>query len=161
MNASYRVVALAVLLIATFGLCVGYATADHWEITSGADVATNPAAHDGEEAFVFAEVIAVDDQTASMTVQVDSSEVEVNSGDPASLEAVEPGSDIQVYGTLDGGSTAITAEEVVIDYRNDGDRAYVYGTSVLGGLLAAGYFRHHWTIDLRRLGFSPRGERDG
>ncbi|RQG99742.1 hypothetical protein [Natrarchaeobius oligotrophus] len=161
MNDRYRLLGLCLFLLATVGLCVGYASADLWSTPSSADVAGDPAGHDGERAFVFGEVESIDADEGTVAVRVDSATIAVTDVDRAVLSQLEPGGSLQVVGTVQDGGVTLAATNTVVDYRGPGDRLFVYGTSILGGLLAAGAFLRHWRINARRLRFEPRdrGER--
>ena len=161
MNRIYRLGAVCLLLCAAVGLCVLYAEADRYASPGVEEIVADPAAYDGQEVFVFGDVVAVDAAGQSVTmVAGDDPEREfaVESVSGSTIDAVGPGSAIQVDGVLAEGSTVVRAETVVVDYRNGADFRYVYGSSLLGGLLAAGGFLWYWRID-PRLGFVPRGDR--
>lgn len=162
MKRIYRLGAVCLLLSAAVGLCVLYAEADRYASPSAEEITADPGAYDGQEVFLFGDVVAVDAASRTMTVVAgDDPElaVAVESVSASTLDAVEPGSAIQVSGVLTEESTVIVADGVVVDYRNGADRRYVYGTSLLGGLLAAGGFLWYWQVDPRQLGFVPRGDR--
>ena len=161
MNRIYRLAAVCLLLCAAVGLCVLYAEADRYASPGVEEIVADPAAYDGQEVFVFGDVVAVDAASHPVTlVAGDDPEREfaVESVSGSTIDAVGPGSAIQVDGVLAEGSTVVRAETVVVDYRNGADFRYVYGSSLLGGLLAAGGFLWYWRID-PRLGFVPRGDR--
>ena len=162
MNRVYRLGAVCLLLCAAVGLCMLYAEADRLASPDVEEIAADPGAYNGQEVFLFGDVIAVDAASRTVTmVAGDDPELELTVGSvPAStIAAVEPGSAVQVSGVLAKGSTVVVANGVVVDYRNRADRLYVYGSSLLGGLLAAGGFLWYWRIDPRQLRFVPRGDR--
>jgi threonine synthase len=127
-------------------------------------LANDPDGWDGQHVLLFGEV---DRQTADgfiMTVEDDSGtvirRVHVNGVDAD----VASGSVVQVYGQLSDGGTVQTADSVVVVTAGSGDHRYKLLTSLLGGLLAAGWFLRQWRIDLRALRFVSReqsGESDG
>lgn len=156
MNDRTRVGLLFVLIVLGIGLCVGYATADRWDQPSQSEIADDHSAHEGETLLLFGEVASVDADAGTVTLLLLDLEVTVTGVDPAVLERLEPGAEIQVAGTFTDDGSTVVAEETVIDVAGTGDRFYVYGTSILGGLLAAGAFLRHWRIDVRRLRFVAR-----
>lgn len=155
MKPRYRALCIAILLVVTAGLCVQYAVADLWDYPGSSDVVERPDAHEGESVFLFATVQEIDGER--VTVEWDDHDIDIASVEPETRAGLEPGASIQVDGTVTGPST-VEPDEIVIDYRDVRDLAYVLGTSLLGGLLAAGYFLRHWRLDWRRLRFQPRGE---
>jgi hypothetical protein len=161
MTKPYRGLAIVLLLLLVGGLCVQYAATDHWSYPSAEEIASDPQTHDSDTVFLFGEVESVDvDRGTIILVTGDDPEVRftVEDAPPSGTDGLEAGASIQVYGTLHDDANVIVAEEIVVDYRHARDRLYVYVTSILGGLLAAGYFLRHWRIDLRGLRFTPRGE---
>ena len=155
-----RVLVVALLLLATGGLCVQYATTDHWPYPSTAEISSSPGAHDGERVFFFVTVQSVDRDDREMVVTTASDPTLRFTVTGVPVETLDrvgaDGNAVQVSGTLREGASAIAVDEVVVDYRDTADRQYVYVTSLLGGLLAAGYALWHWTVDLRRLRLTPR-----
>jgi hypothetical protein len=112
--------------------------------------------------FLFGRVQAADGTSEQLVVRSGTeTEIELIVRDvPATVtERVEAGSSVQIYGTLREGSSAVVAEAVVVDFGDGTDRLYAYGTSILGGILAALYFLRYWYVDLRRLRLTPRGDR--
>jgi len=161
MNRSYRLAAVCLLLSAAVGLCVLYAEADRYASPDVEEITAEPGAYDGQQVFFFGRVVSVD--AASRTVVMVAGEdpereFAVESVPGPTIDAVESGSAIQVDGVLAEGSTVVRADAVVVDYRNGADFRYVYGTSLLGGLLAAGGFLWYWRVDPRG-GFVSRGGR--
>jgi len=159
---NYRVLGLGVLLLLLTGVCVQYAAADHWSYPSTDDIASEPEAHDGETVLLFGVVRAVDETSAEIVVFAGTDpKLELTVVDaPATVTGnVEVGGSVQIYGTLREGSSVVVADGVVVDFRHAIDRFYAYGTSILGGILAALYFLRHWRVDVRTLRFRPRGDR--
>jgi len=161
MNRIHRLAAVCLLLSAAVGLCVLYAEADRYASPNVEEITAEPGAYDGQQVFFFGRVVSVD--AASRTVVMVAGEdpereFAVESVPGPTIDAVESGSAIQVDGVLAEGSTVVRADTVVVDYRNGADFRYVYGTSLLGGLLAAGGFLWYWRVDPRG-GFVPRGDR--
>ena len=162
MNRIYRLGAVCLLLCAAVGLCVLYAEADRYASPDVEEIAADPGVYDGQEVLLFGDVVAVDATSRTMTIvggEDPELAVAVESVSASTIDAVKPGGAVQVSGVLAGESTVVVADGVVVDYRNGADFRYVYGTSLLGGLLAAGGFLWYWRIDPRRLGFVPRGDR--
>lgn len=162
MDTTYRFLGIAVLLLATGGLCVQYAATDHWSYPSPGDISADPEAYTGEQVLLFGDVESIDHTNEEIVMGVGgrstSLELIVEDVTPEIILDLESGGEIQVYGTLQEDASVIVADEVVVDYRHDGDRRYVLGTSILGGLLATGYFLWYWRINLRRFQFEPRGD---
>lgn len=161
MNRRYRALGIVLLLAATVGLCVLYAGAELWAQPSNDAVVESPTDVDGQQALLFGEVLSTDhdQQTAVIEIQeIPQVTVTVTNIRPEQLDQIETGASIQVFGTLEDDSSIIVADNIVIDYRGPADRLYVYATSILGGLLAAGYFLRYWRIEWRQLRFTPRGE---
>jgi hypothetical protein len=158
---NYRVLGIGVLLLLLTGVCVQYAATDHWSYPGTEDIASDPEASDGEVVFLFGRVQAADGTSEQLVVRSGTeTEIELIVRDvPATVtERVEVGSSVQIYGTLREGSSAVVAEAVVVDFGDGTDRLYAYGTSILGGILAALYFLRYWRVDLRTLRFRPRGD---
>jgi len=163
METKHRIVVCCLLLVATAGLCVGYERANTSGYPTPEEITADPAAYDGQRVLLFGRVQSVDaartefrftagnDPTLDLTVQQVPPSVADTVGVDRSL--------VQVYGVLGAESTVLVADEIVVDHTDSGDALYVYLTSVLGGLFAAGLFLWHWRVDLRSLGFSPRGDR--
>jgi hypothetical protein len=158
MDRRYRVVGIALLLAGTAGVCVWYGATDRWAYPSPADIAADPAAYDGEEVLLFAEVTALDRSAGRLSVRAGPREFVVRGLDTGTLEGIERVAALQVHGRLGERSTVLVADRVVVDYRNGTDRAYVYAMSVLGGMLAAARFLRTWGVDPRRGRFFARGE---
>jgi hypothetical protein len=175
MKKRYRLLAIAVLVVLGIGANVQFGSTQCRSYPEPADIMTDPAGTAGEKAFLFVEVERIDEQAGEMTVLLeekavtavgfggvttvvtDRHELTVQSVDPAVLQSVEPGSSIQVYGTLRAASTVLVAENTVIDYRDGGDWSYTFGASILGAILAAGYFLYYWRPSWRSLCFEKRG----
>lgn len=162
MKRIYRFAAICLLLSAAVGLCVLYAEADRGAAPDVEAIATEPGAYDGQQVLLFGEVVSVDAASRS-AVMVAGDDPErgfsVESMSASTIDSIEAGSAIQVSGVLAEESTVLIADGVVVDYRNRADRLYVYGASLVGGLLAAGGFLWYWRVDPRKLGFVPRGDR--
>lgn len=155
-----RLALVGLLLVVGVGLCVAYAGADLWAYPTPDDVATDPAAADGQQVLVFGEVQSVDGETVVVTWgSAPEVQLTIKGVPPDVSERLQPTAAIQVYGQLSDDSTVLVADEVVVDYYDMGDRIYTYGTSILGGLVAAGVFLWYWRPNWRNLQFEPRGGR--
>ena len=160
MKSTRRVAVVGLLLIVGVGLCVAYAGADLWAYPSSNDVAADPGGHDGQQVLAFVEVQSVDGDRVVVVWGSDPElELTVEGVSGELWERLQLGAAIQVYGQLDDQSTVLVADEVVVDYHGTTDRLYTYGTSILGGLIAAGVFLWYWRINWRKLQFEPRGDR--
>jgi len=158
MNTTRRVAVVGFLVVVGVGLCVAYAGADLWAYPSSDDVATDPAGHDGQQLFAFVEVQSADGE--QVVVRWGSLQELTVEGVPSETsEQLQSGAQIQVYGHLRDDSTVLVADEVVVDIHGTADQRYVYGTSIFGGVIAAGVFLWYWQINWRKLQFEPRGGR--
>ncbi|MEY7850683.1 hypothetical protein AB7C87_15955 [Natrarchaeobius sp. A-rgal3] len=158
MDTRHRLLGILVLLVVTGGFCVQFAMADVWT-PSQSDLADDPPAYDGERVIMFGTVQTIDQERDAVVVSDGTLEVRVTDVDPETVSGLEPGGEIQVAGTFQADPSTITADEVVVDIEGSSDRRYVYGTSILGGLLAVAAFLRTWRIDVRGFRFVSRGER--
>jgi hypothetical protein len=175
MERRVRILAVFLLCVSSLGVGIQYESTTFRSYPERADIVTDPVGSDGEQVLLFASVVSVNEQAGELTVSLaekevtgvglngivavtETHEITVLSVDPEVLAAVEPGASVQVYGTLGEESTVLTAENTVVDYDGSNDWRYVSGTSLLGALLAVGYFLRHWTVDWRQMCFQQRGE---
>jgi len=162
MDAKRRGFLVGVLLLLIGGLCVQFATADHWSYPTVDALDTNPDTHDGEQVLLFATVQAVDRGSTELVVTPDADErieFTVTNVPPGVLDAVDAdGATVQVYGTFEAPGR-VAADRIVVDVRHTDDRRYVYATSVVGGLLAVAHFLRHWRVDVRTLRLRSRRDR--
>lgn len=154
-----RLVVVGVLLVLTAGVCVQYAQAELWTYPNSDGILNVPEVHDNTAIFEFAVVQEVDSASEEIIVNIAPHRVDVRAIDPAVVDRLEPGSEIQIYGTLREESQLVVADTLVVDVQGTADRLYVYGTSLLGALIAAAGVLKHWRFDWRRLRFEPRGDR--
>ncbi|QLK26830.1 DNA-binding protein [Natrinema zhouii] len=158
MRTASRIVIVAALLLVLGGLCVHYGATydDNWPHPTGDQLqerGTEPFV--GERVLLFGEVRAIDGDTISIHVTDDNDAV------AAELEVydihtrVEPGGVVQVYGVLES-ETVLRADRTVVVNRGPNAAAFKLGASVVGLLLAVGYFLRHWRIEIRELTFRPR-----
>ena len=92
----------------------------------------------------------VDQQDGSVVIQIQSLKLELSSPPPSS---VGTGDLIQVYGEFRPNHRMEVHEYHV---QSPSDRRYMYGISIVGGLLAAGAFLRRWRVDFDRVWFVPR-----
>lgn len=165
MRRAARVAVAAVCLAALLGLCAHYGAAydENWPHPTGDQLRDDYATDAGERVLLFGEVRSVDREADTAVIRVTddaddvAAEIEIR-GVPDGLES---GGVVQVYGVLEADETertdgTMTPDRTVVVNRDSGARLYKLGTSVVGGLLAVGYFLRHWTLDPRALAFEPR-----
>lgn len=176
MEVTHRLLGIAVLIVLLVGLNFAVAAVDYRPYPNQDAIISEPAAHDDEQVFIFNEVETVSEADSQAVVLRKNNPVvdigldgvtrevtyhkEVNvdlSGATVSGEIV-PSAYIQVYGQLRDESSVIDADRVVVDYQDSADYTYMYGTSILGLLVAVAYFFKHWRIDFQAGRFEPRGE---
>lgn len=166
MRTRYRLAVIVIAGLLTFGLGVHHgATFDtNWPHPTGDQLAEDIDGWDGEDVLLIGEVTTVLPEEEAVVIEIDDShdevvtEVEV---DGVTAE-VEEGGVIQVYGELDEAAYELSADAVVVVNREPSDERYKLGMSVLGVLVAIGFFLRHWRIEWRSLSFvDRRGEIDG
>ncbi len=140
MQRAIRVIYVLSLLGLDLSLCVSFAAADLWDTPCESSVAADPAAHHGKRVFMFVEVVASDSADDHLIVEAPGHRMVITEVAVDEYEMLEPGAEIQVAGPVAAASDELVADDIVIDIRNDRDRWYLYGVSVLGVLLAAGDF---------------------
>ena len=176
MHPTHRLLGIAVLIALLLGLNFVVAAVDYRPYPNQDAIISEPAAYDGEQVFVFKDVetvsttdsqavvlreiepvvdIGLDGVTRAVTYR---EAVTVDLSDATVSGEIAPGAYIQIYGQLRDESSVIDADRVVVDYQNSADYTYMYGTSILGLLVAVVYFFSHWRIDLQAGSFEPRGE---
>ena len=161
MRHAARLAVAVVCLTALFGLCVHYgATYDrNWPHPTGDQLRDDYDAYAGERVLLFGEVQSVDREAGTAVIHVTDSadavaaELEIR-GVP---DDVGPGGTVQVYGVLEADRT-MTPDRTVVVNRDGSATRYKLGVSVVGGLLAVGYFLRHWRLDLRTRAFEPRSD---
>ena len=162
MERSDGLVFIGLFALLTVGICIHFgATYDqNWPHPTGDQLGADTDGWDGEQVLLFGEV---QEQTADgfvMTVEDDSETVVRTVTVQGTDAAVEAGGVVQVYGRLSERGTRQQAESVVVVNETPGDSQYKLGTSLLGGLLAAGVFLRYWRIDWRALRFVAREQAD-
>jgi hypothetical protein len=160
MRLARRVAIVAVLLVVLGGLCVHYGATydDNWPHPTGDQIQEQGLeAFTGDRVLLFGEVRAVDADAETITIRV----VDDNDEVAAELEVrgvndnVAPGGVVQVYGVLESGAV-MDADRTVVVNRDPSATTYKLVTSVIGLLLAVGYFLRQWRFDIQRLAFEPR-----
>ncbi|SDJ56148.1 single stranded DNA-binding domain-containing protein [Natronorubrum texcoconense] len=152
-----RIVVSTLLLAALFGLCVHYGGAydDNWPHPTGDQLGAEYDAYAGERVLLIGSVQSVDGETIVIHVTDSADEVAAELEIDGVDEPVAPGGTVQVYGVLESDRT-MTADETVVVDRDANAYGYKLGTSIVGVLLAIGYFGRHWTVNPRTLAVEPR-----
>ena len=176
MQVTHRALGIAVLVVLLIGLNFAVAAVDYRSYPDKEAIHSDPAGFDGEQVFIFKKVETVNRPSSQVVVlrkedrvvdigsdgitkQFDyREEVIVDISDTTVSSTIGEDSQIQVYGQLRDESSVIDADRVVVDYQDSADYTYMYGTSILGLLVAVVYFFSHWRINLRAGCFEPRGE---
>ena len=165
MHRRRRFVVILVLVACTLGLCVHYGASydRNWPHPTGDQLAEDPDGWDGETVLLFGEVQEQTPDGLVMTVEDNSGAIVRTVTVRGTAVDVAPGGVVQVYGPLSERGSVQTAESVVVVNESPDDNSYKLLTSLLGGLLAAGFFLRYWQIDVRGLRFVSRdsGETDG
>ena len=165
MRRAARVAVAAVCLAVLLGLCVHYGAAydEGWPHPTGDQLRDEYDAYAGDRVLLFSEVQSVDREadTAVIHVTDDADEVAAAIEIRGVTDGVGPGGTVQVYGVLEAHETdrtdgTMTPDRTVVVNRDSSATLYKLGTSVVGGLLAVGYFLRHWTLDPRTLAFESR-----
>ncbi len=153
--------ACGLLLLGTVGLCVHYGTVyeDRWPHPTAEEFDEDFESYSGSEALVFGEVQSVDGERAVIHVLDRNDEVVAELTVHGFRGNVSPGGLIQVYGTLHADRTMDASRTVVVT-PDSTSQYYKLGISLVGAMLALGYFFSHWRIGVRRLAIIPREEGD-
>ena len=176
MQVTHRLLGIAFLIVLLVGLNFTVAAVDYRPYPNQDAIISEPTAHDNEQVFIFKKVETVSETNSQVVVLRETDpvvdigldgvtrevtyrkEVTVDLSGVMVSDEIVPGAQIQVYGQLRDESSVIDADRVVVDYQNSADYTYMYGTSILGLLVAVVYFFSHWRIDLQAGSFEPRGE---
>lgn len=159
MRLAIRLAVAAVCLGALVGLGVHYGATDdeNWPHPTGDQLRDDYDAFVGDRVLLFGEVRTVDGETNTVVVHVTDSadavaaELTIRGVD----EPVAPGGTVQIVGVLEADRT-MTADRTVVVNRDANGVYYKLGTSVVGVLVAVGFFLRHWRPAVRRAGFEPR-----
>jgi hypothetical protein len=159
MRTGLRVAVGLLLLVGVFGLCIHYgATYDtNWPHPTGEQLATDYDEYVDDRVLLIGEVQSTDpvDETLTIEITDDADEVAAEIEIHDTTAAVEPGGTVQAYGRLHSDETMTTSEIVVVNHGLT-ESQYKLAVSVVGILLAIGYFLTHWQLDLQQLTFSRR-----
>jgi hypothetical protein len=159
MRTGLRVAVGILLLVGVFGLCIHYgATYDtNWPHPTGEQLDTDYEEYVDERILLIGEVHSTDpvDETLTIEITDDADEVAAEIEIHDTTAAVEPGGTVQAYGTLHGDETMTTSEIVVVNH-GPTESQYKLAVSVVGILLAIGYFLTQWQLNLQQLTFNQR-----
>lgn len=174
MRVKQRWLGIIILIILLFGLNFAVAAVDYGPYPEEEDIISDPAAYEGQQVFIFTDVKSVNQSISQLVILREDNpvvdvgldgvtrrveyrqEVVVNITDTPTAGRISEGSYIQIYGQLRDDSTTIDATRVVVDYQNTADYRYMYGSSILGGIISVVYFFKNWQINLRNGSFEPR-----
>ncbi len=153
--------ACGLLLLGAVGLCVHYGTVydDRWPHPTAEELDEDFESYGGSEVLVFGEVQSVDGDNAVIHVLDRDDDVVAELTVHGFRGDVSPGGFVQVYGTLHADRTMDASRTVVVT-PDSTSRYYKLGISLVGAMLAIGYFFRHWRIDVGRLAIVPREEGD-
>ncbi|WP_440771731.1 DNA-binding protein [Natronorubrum sp. DTA28] len=157
MRLAARLVVVALLFAALLGLCVHYGGTydDNWPHPTGDQLGEEYDAYAGERVLLFGSVQSVDGETIVIHVTDSADEVAAELEIDGVDNSVASGGTVQVYGVLESDRT-MTADETVVVDRDANAFDYKLGTSIVGVLLAIGYFARHWTVNPRTFAVEPR-----
>jgi len=152
-----RAVIVLVCLCGTMGLVVNYDTnaTAHDRSPSPSEVEADYGAHVGQEVLFWGQVQSVSTDTARAEIDVVTANGTLELTVTGFRATVQPGGNVQVYGTLQPAQT-IAADDVVVVNPAGSSRLYKYGVSLVGALLVLVQFFRHWRIDRDRLAFEGR-----
>lgn len=160
MERRVRLLIAAVLLAVILGLCVHYGATyeEGWPYPTGEQLATDYASHVGERALVFGEVRSVTEEEVVVRVLHSpgalTTDLVVEGKEVEALAATEPGSAVQVYGTLEP-DRRMVAEEIVIE-RDPGETLYATTASLVGIAVAVGSVARRWRVNVREFRIEAR-----
>lgn len=146
-----------VCLCGTAGLIVDYDTnaPTHDRSPSPSEVRADYEAHIGQQVLFWGQVQSVSSATAMAEIDVLTANGTMELTVTGFRATVQPGGNVQVYGTLRSAQT-ITAEKVVVVNRAGSSRLYKYGVSLVGAILVLRQFFSYWRIDRERIAFEAR-----
>lgn len=154
-----RLLAIAICLVALFGLFVGYGTLSYDPVLNDYPdenhVAPNPDAYIGDRVGLGGTVVATDPVTieaghpdGTTFVLEDADAVLQNADDP-----LEKGNAVTAFGTLETASILETERTIT---RETWEMQYLYVVSFLGGCWVVGRFVRGRRLDRERFAFVPR-----
>ena len=149
------------LLFGVVGLGIHYGTTydAKWPHPTGDQLAADYDAYVDDEVLLIGEVTATTPAKETLTIEItdDADEVAatITVHNTTKPSAVKPGGTIQAYGTLQADKT-MTPTSVAVVNRDPAEAQYKLAVSVVGILLAIGYFLSHWRPNVRRLTFEQR-----
>lgn len=159
MRTGLRVAVGILLLVGVIGLGIHYgSTYDaKWPHPTGDQLAADYDTYADKEVLLIGEVTAVSPADETLTIEItdDADEVAAAITVHDTTAPAKPGGTIQAYGTLHADKT-MTPTSVAVVNRDSGDAQYKLAVSVVGILVAVGYFLTHWRPNFGRLTFEPR-----
>jgi len=159
MQTGLRVAVGILLLFGVVGLGIHYgATYDaKWPHPTGDQLGIDYDTYVNERVLLIGEVTTTSpvDETVTIEVTDDADEVVAEITVHSTTAPVKPGGTIQAYGTLHADKT-MTPTSVAVVNRDSTDAQYKLAASVVGILVAVGYFLSHWRFTHRRLTFEQR-----
>lgn len=159
MRTGLRVAVGIILLFGIFGLGIHYGSTydSNWPHPTGDQLATDYDSFVNERVLLIGEVTSTDPAHETIVVEItdsaDDVAAEITVQDASG--SVEPGGTVQVYGILTVDRTMTDSETVVVN-RDATDSQYKLAVSIVGILLAVGYFFRYWRLDIRGLAFEQR-----
>ncbi|MFB6179729.1 MAG: hypothetical protein ABEI77_08405 [Halorientalis sp.] len=157
MRLSVRLVGIVVLGLLLFGVCSHVAAVydSHWSYPTANDLATEYNSHVGEQVFLFGRVQQTNRSNGTMEIRVQADDGSFPLTVSGTDATVEPGGDVQVYGTIRE-DRRVSAEQIVVVNQRQASRLYKYAVSLVGaGLVVVAFFRQ-WQVDRDELGFEVR-----
>lgn len=136
-------------LVGLAGLCIHHdmTEEDRWPYPTNEDLDEEYGAHVGEQTLLFGDVRSVNEN--GMTVELSDTEltirVRMSPAADGMPEEVSTGGFVQIYGELQPNQSMVASEVVVVN-SNSIDEWYKLGASVVGSLVAVGYFLRHWRL---------------
>ena len=115
------------------------------------EVGLQPEAYVGQQVKISGPVVATDPAVVAVEHPDGTHEVTLE----GLAESVAEGQHVSAFGTLTDAST-LEVENALVR-----SPWYMYAVSFIGGLWVLARLLAHWRPDRDRLGFVPRGERDG
>lgn len=154
-----RVAVGAVLLGAVIGMVAYHDTARtaHEQYPTPTEIERNYSAHVGERVLLWGSVESITEGKSRVTIHVLTGNGTMPMDVSGFNATVQPGGNVQVYGTLETGHS-VTAINVVTVNSTGSSRLYKYLVSAVGALLVVGQFFRYWRIDTDAVGFEVRSD---